>query len=571
MARGGGEPARDLAPGGGERLYWHPDRQVQVVYSLAGSSPTVDLDGLHALAKIVADQVARLARAWPTPFGELGLRREMREHGGFRLANATHLGMSKDGVTTELSYRTETKTIRVGGADKHTSRGFKISVRWMPAGQQPADGDTSRWSYRALPEDPELYRSIRTVLHSPTHYVRVELRGEHHGVSGYDDHFADDRHWETAMEQVRALMPIFEQRLAQPRDHDATRVARDDELNPVRPKEQASSNRASGTIVATGSGLRVLRGGRRVNLSAGGRVQQGDVIFTAVGTGTVVIRFDDPQAGQGTAGTLEIAPGSRVTIDVGPYRAKERAQPTRLRIAEGAIRFARPHDHRNPRVELATPDDVAIFGLTGTDAVLQLVEQGWVLALRDGMGDLALHGKHAKVLVPYESHLIARDGTYVGTYTFDEANYRQSASQAGLASAAPTREDDLLEDLWWGDDVPEAAEGPVPAAPDDPETPAQRIEVMTGILLSRASSAAAAARREVEDATKGWAWSAQEAHEIALRDADAVQDYWELLMLMVPAEEGMTPEQVAQRELPEAYEAVLAARRLAEALRAMGR
>ena len=117
------------------------------------------------------------------------------------------------------------------------------------------------------------------------------------------------------------------------------------------------------------------------------------------GGSEVVVRFDDPEAGQGTAGTLQIAPPSKVTIEAGPYRRKTGARPTRIRLEEGGIRLARLPDHRNPRVELATPGNVAIYGLTGTDAVLMLAEQGWVLALRDGLGDLTPNDERNPTLI----------------------------------------------------------------------------------------------------------------------------------------------------------------------------
>lgn len=427
-ARRGTKPARDFTPGGLPDLYWHPLKQVQVTYKLVGNRSGLDLDGLHAAAKVVAERVAGRARPWQEPFASLGLKREMREGEGFRLTHAKHLDM-RESFTTELDYRSPTRTVQVGGKAKHLSRGYEITVRWFEKGKRPSARDASYWRYRPMPKEGNLHEKILLVVYSPTHYIKVDLRGEHYGRDGFDDHFQDREHWETAMARLREVLAIFEARLAQPRETPAGSVA-DSPHVVERPKEQAQTSQGSGTIKSVGGRLMVMRGGKRVNLRSGGRVQLGDVLIT--GGGKVVVRFDDPEAGPGSNGTLEIAPRSKVVIDVGPYRPETRTRPTRIRLEEGAVRFARPHKSSNPRVELGTPGDVAIFGLVGTDALLVRLPMGYVLTLRDGMGDIRLNGKHAKVMVPIRSYWIDFDGTLRGERSVDESVFRESVDVVGL-------------------------------------------------------------------------------------------------------------------------------------------
>lgn len=428
QARGGAAPARDITPGGLPDLYWHPLKQVHVRYKVYGAQPGVDLDGAHTLARTVADQVARAARPWAEPFASLALRRPMRVHDGYSLVHSKHLGMSKNSKTTELDYRSPTRTVQVGGKPKYLSRGYEITVRWVPTGQRPPSNEEARWRYIPLPRDRDHVKRVLTVVRSRTHYIKVDLRGEHYGRHGHSDRFEDRRHFEVAMERVQQVLARFERHLAQPRATVGPGAGTGTPLVTERPAEQAGTSQGSGTITSVTGRLMVLRGGRRVNVASGGRVQQGDTLIT--GSGTVVIRFDNP--GAGTDGTLTIAPRSKVTIEEGPYRPKTKSKPTRFRLQEGAVRFARPHDHRNPRIEFATPGDVAIFGLVGTDAALVRADFGHVFALRDGLADVTVRGGRAKVVMPISSLVIDKEGRVRNERSIDAAQYRETSERIGL-------------------------------------------------------------------------------------------------------------------------------------------
>jgi len=434
----GGSPPRPMEPGGYDpREWWHPTHRVKVRASDTDTRDALDADDLRLLSKQIADKLSARALLWEPLYRQLRLEPELD---GYRLVNSHKGRINTPDEQVELTYQVPLPDGLSRAERLRRYRAFELRIAWFAIGHPPRDKAVWKLSHAHVDDASFDY------LVSKTHYVKLTVWGEHWtDEAKFKMKFRNPTHRQAARRIAKTIMQRFESRLAAPRAGEPQRSSGGG-LVVKRPSESEKADRPSGRILRMAGGVVVMRNQRRVALRSGGEVQLGDTILTS-GTGTIEIRFDDPAGGPAQDGRLTIGPGSKVTIDVGPYRPKSEARPTRIRVDEGAVRFDRPHHHQNARFELGIPGDTAIFGLHGTDAVLYRAADRYVLALADGMGDLAIHGKHGRVLTPIHAYEVGFDGRDLGEIEVTRAWYEKIVR--GLApKPAP---DGDLEQLLGGD------------------------------------------------------------------------------------------------------------------------
>lgn len=408
--------------------WWHPTHRVRVHTDALGGGDDSDF---IRLSKQIADKLAARALRWEHPYDEIALTPDVE---GYRLQRSRkrRFEVRDRSEETTLTYELALAEHLSSGELAQRRRGISLEVRWLPRGTRPPASDQTWRIFQAEPASLGIDN-----LTSESHYIRITLRGKHHSGS----QFYDLAHRKQARRVAATIAQHF-QRVAEPRSGTAT----DTPLVVERPQSNASTDNASGRIIEIRGGVRIMRGGRRINLRSGGDVALGDTILTSQ-TGTVQIRFENPRAGPLFDGFLKIGPGSKVTIDVGPYQPRTKERPPRIRIEEGAAHFLRPHSDKNPRFEFGTPKDVAIFGLHGTDAVIYRTEKGYLLALDSGKGDLTLKGRNNRALAPNRAYEVAPDGQFIGEVPITKNWYRSTLEALSLAAPDFDFEAPFGEDL----------------------------------------------------------------------------------------------------------------------------
>lgn len=408
--------------------WWHPTHRVRVHTDALGGGEDSDF---IRLSKQIADKLAARALRWEHPYDEIALTPEVE---GYRLhrSRKRRFEVRDRSKETTLTYELTVAEHLSSAVRAQRRRGITLEVRWLPRGTRPSASDQTWRIFQAEAASLGIDN-----LTSESHYIRITLRGKHHSGS----QFYDLAHRKQARRVAATIAQHF-QRVAEPRSGTAI----DTPLVAERPQSNASTDNASGRVIEIRGGVRIMRGGRRINLRSGGEVARGDTILTSQ-TGTIQIRFENPRAGPLFDGFLKIGPGSKVTIDVGPYQSRSKDRTPRIRVEEGAAQFSRPHNEENPRFEFGTPKDVAIFGLHGTDAVIYRTEKGYLLALENGKGDLTLKGRDSRTLAPNRAYEVGPDGQFIAEVPITKDWYRSTLEVLSLAAPEFDFEAPFGEDL----------------------------------------------------------------------------------------------------------------------------
>lgn len=317
----------------------------------------------RAFARRVGERVGVRAADWPENFRRI----PWRALDGFVLENA-HKGSFAAGA--------DYITYMYGGA---AGRDLEVRIQWEENG--PGARRSTKSRYEPLTPRERGDEGIRITRTSRSHLAKVEVIASHGDSRGY----ADDRHRQAAERYAASYLGLLERGIARRRAATLSR----DAITIGKPKPRESTkptSRGSGSIRFLGRGVMIIRGGRRVRLATGDRIEKGDTLITSQ-TGSVRIAFDDPKAGPNGNGLLSVGPLSRVVIDVPPHRAT-RARPPKVTLQQGSLQYHRPHRPNAIQIHIETPQ--AIFGVTGTDVIVDAMEGVSALALASGTARVAV-------------------------------------------------------------------------------------------------------------------------------------------------------------------------------------
>jgi len=452
----GREKARRVLHLGSSQLgvWWSPTHQVTATVKDMNSRDRLEVPALLQLARSAVAKLRSRALPWPSVPMRLPLARDID---GYRLADVSDSGLRRDGsYMFSVTYATPE---RVGQRSEDRARRYrliKLDMQWViPA--RASGRSTTLWTPRPGARPTRLRDAPFETMLSRTHFLRIEIRGEY-----YDDDrrhhqaFRDAAHLDWGRSLARRFRTSVEQGLAAARGTPVPEAT-----SPhigTRPKPASDSARASGTVASASGRFMVIRGGRRVNVVAGGRVEMGDTIITSA-SGTLVIRFDSASSGLNRNGTLAIGPGSKVSIDVPPVAAGRSRTAVRVSLDKGALRFARPHRDDNPRVELHLPLSGGIFGLDGTDVLLIYHESLFHFAVLAGRAAYEPRTGRATPLRAGDGMRLDGRGTVLERFDVDRASYLDSMTHLKIPAIAS---------------MPVAADDPEKPAKADPSGPLRR-------------------------------------------------------------------------------------------------
>lgn len=397
---------------------------------------TRDRVGLEALTQLARNAVAGLrSRAQPLP-GALGRIRLPRSIKDYRLSRSQVLpvweGHGRDGhEKMEVDYGRRA----YGEMDQRRllthRRDITIELEWIPVGIPP--GNTIQF---AAPRKPRITTPGDGAfqMRSRTHYIYASVSGIYHDKelksrSG----FRDETHIASARTHVHRLFKLIERDLAQRRgaalpNPNGSRHVSD---RPAASGTPGASAKETGTVSADSTGFVVFRGQGRANVRPGGRVQVGDRIMTRP-SGRVTVRFDNERGGPGQMGTLTVSLGSSVTIRTAPLKRGAAKTTLRIGLEKGSLRFERPHDRRNPRVELLLEGNGGIFGLDGTNVAVALRDNRYYIVVRDGRVTHQRKGKVVSTLTAGTLLLLDARGVTLAQQPVSDAQLQDWNKRLGL-------------------------------------------------------------------------------------------------------------------------------------------
>jgi hypothetical protein len=428
---------RGHEPGGtGVGVWWSPTHQVRVTVEDLDSQDGLETGALMQLARSATVNLRARALPWPPTILALELARDIPP---YRLAGVMVMDRPpENGARTSVTYAIPERAWRDAAERVRHHRLLRFDIDWVVSGMDPRRAHVPWEPDDRSTRPARLGESPMESMWSPTHLARIELRGEY-----YDERrqrkqaFVDAAHLARGREIATLLMRRIET-LAQPRGA-ALRPTNTPHVAD-RPAAVPDTGRSTGTITSATGRFMLIRGGRRVNVEAGGRVQMGDTIITSA-SGSVVIRFDDPTAGGGQTGQLAIARGTKVTIDVPPVRPGNAPAAVRIGLSEGGVRVVRPHHPGNPLVELRLPGDGGLFGLEGTDVVAVPFEGNYIVSVREGRVAQRVGGRIVALLPAGTSSKISPTGEMLLQVPVSEEQYAAGNETFGIPAIAAVGSD----------------------------------------------------------------------------------------------------------------------------------